>query len=69
MGQSRPPFVYFRPFKFKLKKRYIDVALGIRTRGHRMVGNDGFTELWRPPLFVSFTTFITSDNAIENSTC
>ena len=23
--------------------------LGIRTRGHRMVGTDETTELWRPP--------------------
>ena len=27
----------------------VDVVLGIQTRGRRIVGIDGSTELWRPP--------------------
>ena len=30
-------------------EKSIDGVLGIRTRGHRMVGADKTTELWRPP--------------------
>ena len=44
MGQTRPLFVYLRPFlsemtdKFDLK--IVDGALGIRTQDRRMVGAD-----------------------------
>ena len=43
------------------KKQSVDVALGIRNRGRRMVGADGSTELWRPPnryLFLTEKIFI-----------
>ena len=53
MGQSRPLFVYFCSFLVIISiqiEKSIDVVLGIRTRGHRMVGADETTELWRPPL-------------------
>ena len=41
-------FVLFSlQFQYKLKK-IIDGVLGIRTRGHRMVGPDKTMELWRP---------------------
>ena len=55
MGQTRPLFVYFRPFS---QNKYstnltiiesIDGVLRIRTWGGRMVGIDESTELWRRP--------------------
>ena len=46
VGQSRPLFVYLRPFHSAIQKS-IDVIL-IRTRGFRMVGAYGSIELWRP---------------------
>ena len=52
MGQSRPLFVYFRPFLITISiqiEKSIDGVLGIQTRGRRMVGTDKTTELWRPP--------------------
>ena len=49
MGQSRPLFVYFRYFLDTISiiqiEKSIDGVLGIRTRGRRMVGADGTTEL------------------------
>ena len=51
MGQSRPLFVYFRPFLIaiqKLTEKTLDVVLGNRTWGRRMVAADLSTELWRP---------------------
>ena len=45
-------FIFVRfslQFQYKLKKS-IDGVLGIRTRGHRTVGADETTELWRPPI-------------------
>ena len=57
MGQSRPLFVYFRPFHITNQlqiDKSIDGVLGIRTRGRRMEGADETTELWRPPGFESF---------------
>ena len=48
--------VYFRPFfiqqlqfQFQFEKS-IDGVLGIRPRGHRIIGADETTELWRLPL-------------------
>ena len=53
MGQSRPLFVYFRPFLITISiiqiEKSIDGVLGIWTRGCRMVGADKTTELWRHP--------------------
>ena len=53
MGQSGPLlFIFFlctAQIKFKLKKQSINILLGTRTRGRRMVGKDRTTELWRPP--------------------
>ena len=46
--------VYFRSFLVTISiqiEKSIDGVLGIRTRGHRMVGTDETTELWRPPNF------------------
>ena len=43
--------IYFRPFHITIQlqiDKSIDV-LGIPTRGLRMVGTDGSSELWRPP--------------------
>ena len=31
---------------------------GIRTRGHRMVGTDETTELWRPPHLILVVLFV-----------
>ena len=52
MGQIRPLFVYFRPFLNTMTNivqhltiKSIDGVLGIRTRDHRMVGEDESTEL------------------------
>ena len=52
MGQTRPLFVYFRPFLNTMTNiaqhltiKSIDDVLGIRTRDHRMVGADESTEL------------------------
>ena len=52
MGLSRPLFIYFRFFLVTISiqiEKSIDGVLGIRTRGHRMVGADETTELWQPP--------------------
>ena len=52
MGQSRPLFVYFRPFLSTIQiliEKSVDVVLGNRTWGRRIVGAEGVTELWRPP--------------------
>ena len=53
MGQSRPLFVYFRPFRITISitqiEKGIDGVLGIRTNGRRMLGVDETIELWRPP--------------------
>ena len=53
MGQSRPLFVYFRPFLITISiiqiEKSIDNVLRIWTCSRRMVGADKTTELWRPP--------------------
>ena len=54
MGQSRPLFVYFRPFLITISiqiEKSVDGVLGIQTRGRRMVDADETTELWRPPQY------------------
>ena len=52
MGQYRPLFVYFSYFLDTISimqiEKSLDGVLGIRTWGHRMVGADETTELWRP---------------------
>ena len=50
MGQSRPLFVYFCYFIITISifEKSIEGVLRIRTQGHRMVGADKTTELWRP---------------------
>ena len=54
MGQSRPLFVYYRPFLITISiiqsEKSIDDVLGTRARGCKMVSADETTELWRPPL-------------------
>ena len=59
MGLSRPLFVYFHYFLITISiiqiEKSIDGVLGIRTRGHRMVGADKTMELWRPPKFEIIT--------------
>ena len=47
MGQTRPPFVYFR--SLHLANIAQIQVLGTRTRGGWMVGADKSTELWRLP--------------------
>ena len=49
MGQSWPLFRHFHiTIQLQIEKS-IDGVLGIRTRGHTMVGTEETTELWRPP--------------------
>ena len=53
MGQSRPLFVYFRSFLITILiqiEKSVDGVLGIQTQGHRMVGAEETTELWRSPM-------------------
>ena len=52
MGQTRPLFVYFRPFLNSmtitvqnLTIKSVDGVLGTRTRGGKMVGADESTEI------------------------
>ena len=51
MGQTRPLFVYFRPFLNTMTNidhlniKSIDGVLRIQTRDHRMVGADESNEL------------------------
>ena len=50
-------FLFFRSFLVKISiqiEKSIDGVLGIRTWGHRMVGADDTTELWRPPYYEIF---------------
>ena len=60
MDQSRPIIVYFRSFLIPITisiikiEKSVDGVLGIRTQGHRMVGEDETTELWRPPRLIIF---------------
>ena len=62
MGQSRPLLVYFRSLlvtiSIKIEKS-IDGVLGIRTWGHRMVGADETTEIWRSVKLVSYLSNFT----------
>ena len=50
MGQSRPLFVYFRPFLITIStiqiEKNTDDVLGIQTHGRRMVSTDETMELW-----------------------
>ena len=50
--QSRPLFVYFRPFLITISilqiEKSVDGVLGIRTQGHIIVGADNTIELWQP---------------------
>ena len=49
--------VYFCSFLVTISihiEKSIDGVLGPQTRGHRMVGADKTTELWRPPNQYSF---------------
>ena len=52
-GPIPASFVYFHYLTDTISiiqiEKSIDGVLGIRTRGHRMVGADETTELWRPP--------------------
>ena len=44
-------FSYFSHYNFNNTNwKSIDGVLGIRTHGHRMLGADKSTELWRPPI-------------------
>ena len=45
-------FAYCRPFLITIIQieNSVDGVLGIRTRGHMMVGADETTELWWPPI-------------------
>ena len=62
MGQSRPLFIYIRPFLIPIAitisiqiDKSIDGVLSIWTRGRRMVGTGETTELWRPTKCNYFT--------------
>ena len=63
MGQSWLLFVYFHSFLVTISiqiEKSVDGVLGIWTQGHRMVGADESTELWRPPQdFKSYNAQIT----------
>ena len=53
MDQSRPLFVYFRPFLITISiqiEKSVDGVLGIRIRGRNKVDADETMELWRPPM-------------------
>ena len=50
MGQTRPLFIYVRPFLKIALYKSVDSVLGIRTRDCRMVGTDESTELWWPSI-------------------
>ena len=63
MGQTRPLFVYFRPFlnttknmlqNLTINGRRIDGIFEIWTQDRKMVGTDKSTELWRPCLLNIF---------------
>ena len=43
-------FPLFFLITISIIEKSIDGVLGNRTQGHRMVGTDETTELWRPPL-------------------
>ena len=53
MGQCRTLFVYFCPFLITIAimqiEKSIDGVHETQTWGHRMVGADETTDLWRPP--------------------
>ena len=56
MGQTRPLFVYFRPFLNTMTNtiknltiKSVDGLLGTRNRGRQMVDTDESTELWGHP--------------------
>ena len=55
MGLFRPLFCFIC---VQLKKVFIDVVLGIRTQGHRMVGMEGSTEQWRSHWWLIKFSFI-----------
>ena len=49
MSKSRPLFVFISTFSLQnsnINWKSIDVVLEDRTRGHRMAGTDGSTDLW-----------------------
>ena len=52
MSQSRPLFVYFRPFLITISIIQIETSIdgehGMRTCGRRIEGTDETMELWRP---------------------
>ena len=58
MGQSRPLFVYFRPFHITISiiqiEKSLDGVIGIQTWCHKMVGADKTIELWRPPFICTY---------------
>ena len=71
MGQTRPLFVYFRPFHMtniaqilQMKKRRWHAWA--RTQGGRMVGADESTELWRHPKELSLKTQTTTQFSLQN---
>ena len=46
MDQSRPLFVYYRPFYITARIEKANIVLGIWTRGRKMRGADGSIEQW-----------------------
>ena len=60
MSQFRPILVYFRHFSNynfnNTNLKSVDGLLWIGTRGHRMVGTDEITELWKKLFFAILKT-------------
>ena len=50
-------FLFFSCYNFNRNWKSVNGVLGIQTRGHRMVGADKTTELWRPPLRILLVPF------------
>ena len=70
MGQSLPLFRLFSSFshhKSISNWKRVDGVLGIRTCGHRMVGADETTELWRPPVWPFFIHNLWSTKSARGS--
>ena len=68
-GPIRHLFVYFRYFLITISiiqiKKSIDGVLGIQTHCRWMVGADNTTELWRPPMIVTYLLWFSNLNGLK----
>ena len=68
MGQSWPLFVYFRSFLVTISiqiEKSIDGVLGIRTRGHRMVGAGKTMEICSSTFVIGSSATVVSVTTIR----